>query len=593
MNELQPVALESEGASADLVLSGGRVYCSNRRTFLERDVAVVGDRIAALPEDASSVVDSETTVVDANGRVVLPGLIDAHTHVDIYLTPERAVPSLLAAGTTSMVSETSGLGVLFGSRGVETTLERTAELPLSIYLTLPPQLLVDTFEPVRADDAELDALAELLDRERVVGVGEVDWVHVVGRDSPLERLYERTRAKGETIVGHGAGCRGDRLRAFATIVDNDHEAISAEGVRQRAEQGLHVVGRCGSVRDDLDVLVEAYPDVDRASVSVSTDGIWPRDLLEGFGMSEVVRRMIESGVSPADAIDAATKNPAAHFGLAGRGVVAPGAFADLLVVENLESMTVETVVADGAVVVADGEPTVEPRTDPYPEYVYDTVSVDLEERRFTAPRSAAPADAVRAMVVDQGLVTTETTVEPAVRTDLDGERLVPAPDRDVLTATMIDRNPAVEDRGFTGFLTGFGLESGAVALTGTWDATGLVVVAADVEDALVAARRVSSMGGGFAVSRDGGVVAELAAPVAATAVDAPLEDVADGFERLRRALADGGVELERPLLTLQTLTFLGVPTLKLTASGYADVLGRSTVGLDPDSTDVPASADDR
>ncbi|WP_339103200.1 adenine deaminase C-terminal domain-containing protein [Haloterrigena salinisoli] len=588
MNELQPVALEREGATADLVVANGRVYASNRRAFLERDVAVVGDRIAALPADAASVIGPDTTVVDASDRVVLPGLVDAHTHADIQVTPERAAPSMLAGGTTSIVTETSGLGLLFGARGVETTLERTAELPVTTYLTLPPQWFVDTFEPARGDDADLEAFVDLLARERVVGVGEIDWIHVVDRESPVERLYERARETGATIVGHGAGCRGESLRAFATVVDNDHEAIDADGIRERAEHGIHVVGRCGSNRDDIDALAEAVPDVDRGSVSLSTDGVWPADLVDGVGMADVVRRAIEAGVPERDAIDAATRNPAEHFGLEGRGVVAPGAFADLLVVDDLESMAIETVVADGEVVVTDGSPDVEPRTDPYPDSVTDTISIDCDADRFTAPLEAAPDGVVRAMEVGQGLVTTETTAEPAVleSDERDGTaatdaRFGPDPDADVLTATLIDRDPATDDRAFTGFLTGYGLETGAVATSAVWETPGLATVAADTADAVVAAERVAELGGGFAVARGGEVVADLPAPVGATAADAPVEDVVADLEALETALSACGVDIEDPLLTVQTLTFVGVPTLKLTASGYADVLGRSLIGLEP------------
>ncbi len=591
MNELQPIALESEGATADLVIEDGRVYCSNRREFLERDVVVVGDRIAALLEDADSVIGSETTVVSAADQVVLPGLIDAHTHADIELILDRTVPQLLATGTTSIVTESSGLGLLFGSRGVETFLERTADCPVSTYLALPPQAFVDTFEPATGSPAELEALSDLLDRERVIGVGEIDWVHVVDRDAPIEDLYERARETDATIVGHGAGCRGESLRAFATVVDNDHEAISADGIRKRADNGIHVVGRCGSNRDDLGALIEAFPDLDPGSVSLSTDGVSPADLLEGFGMAEVVRRLIDAGIRPADAIDAATRNPADHFGLADRGLVAPGAAADLLVVDDLETMGVETVVSDGALVVADGEPTVDTRTDPYPEYVYDTVSVAIDRDRFTAPLEAAPDGTVRAMDVGRGLVTTETTTEVGIvaGADADGtgdesaRRLGPVPERDALTATLLDRDPATEDRGFTGFLTGYGLESGAVATTGTWESTGLVTVAADTDDAVVAAERVASLGGGFAVARDGEIVADLATPIAATAAELSPETFETARSGVVDALRESGVDVELPLLTVQTLTFPGVPALKLTPSGYADVLGRSVEGLEIDA----------
>ncbi|ELY57675.1 adenine deaminase C-terminal domain-containing protein [Natronolimnohabitans innermongolicus] len=592
MNELQPVALERDEATADLVVTGGSVYGSNRRAVLERDVAVVGDRIAALLDDADAVVGPETTVIDASGRYVLPGLIDAHTHADLKVTPERAVPGTLESGTTSIVTETSGLGLHFGARGVETTLERTAGSPVTTYLAVPPQPFVDTFEPPRGDADALEDCADLLERDRVIGVGEIDWIHVVGHEPPLSKLVDAAHDSGGVVVGHGAGCRGDSLRAFATVVDNDHEAIAAEGMRERAAAGVHVVGRCGSNRDDLPALAAAAPDLDPASVSLSTDGIDPDELLEGVGMADVVARAIELGIPAQDAIDAATRNPAEQFGLEGRGRIAAGAYADLLVVDDLESMGVETVVANGEVVVADGSATVAPSTDPYPDYVTEMVSIDdgVGEDRFTAPASAAPDGVVRALAVGSGLVTTETVAEPAVTTvegdavagGAAGDRLGPDPNADVLTATLLDRTPAT-DRGFTGFLTGFGLESGAVATSATWERIGLTTVAADPADAVVAARRVAELNGGFAVARDGDVVADLELPVAGVASNAPLEDVADGYEALEDALRRGGVEIDDPLVTLETLTFPGVPALKLTPSGYADVLGQQVVGLDPET----------
>ncbi|MHC3438504.1 adenine deaminase C-terminal domain-containing protein [Natrialbaceae archaeon A-gly3] len=576
MNDLQPISLGD--GHADIVVEGGRVFCSNRGEFLERDVAIVGDRIAAILEDDSDAVGPGTTVVSAAGRPVIPGLIDAHTHVDLYATTEQLCPHLLATGTTSVVTEVSGFGTTLGARGTEAYLEATADLPLSVYPTLAPQPLVDTFEPRRADGAELEALADLFDHERVVGVGEIDWIHVVGRDSPVEALYERAREAGVRIVGHGAGCRGESLQAFATIVDNDHEPITREEAVDRAEQGLHVVARCGSTRDDLAAVADplAAGDLAPGSVSLSTDGVWPTALCDGFGMAELLRRTIEAGVDPAVAIDTASRNTAEHFGLEGRGVIAPGAYADLVIVDDLESMAVETVLADGKVVVENGSPVIDPPTVSYPEFVFDTIDVSTDRERFTVPQSVAPGSEVRAMEVGQGLLTLETTVEPALEED----RFVPAPERDVLTATVIDRDPETPDRGFTGFLTGYGLEAGAVATTNSWEIPGLVTIAADPDDAALAARRVADNGGGWAIVRDGEVLTELPMPVAAFATQEPVPSVAAGFEDLEVTLHELGVSVERPLLTAQTLTFPGVPALKLAVTGYADVLGREVVGLE-------------
>ena len=583
MNELQPVARGSD--PADVVVRDGRVYAGG--SFRDRDVAIRGDRIAALLDDSTPVVGPETTVLDASNRLVLPGLIDAHEHADVHLSIERKATALLETGTTSVVSESSGLGTAFGVRGVETLLDVTADHPLSVFLSVPPQLLYDTFEPTRADEAEATALEELLTHERIVAVGEVDWIHVVGRDSPAERLFDRAERENVRVVGHGAGCSGDRLRAYATVVDNDHEAIATDGVLERAANGIHVVGRCGSIRDDLDALTAALIDpespLDPTDVSLSTDGVWPEDLLDGFGMAEVVRRTIEAGVDPGVAIDAASKNPARHFGLPGRGVIEPGAYADLLVVPDLETMGVECVVADGDVVVADGESRLSVPDVTYPEFVSGTIDLDVRPDHFVVAESDALDGPVRAMAVGEGLLTTETMVEP----DRETGNLGPAPERDVLTVTIFDRTGALdgqrerpESNPFTGFLTGFGLETGAVSTTVAWEVPAVVTVAADTSDAVVATERIDSMGGGFAVAREGELVTELPYAVGGAAADLAVETVANGFAGLREALRSAGVTDERPLLTLQTLTFPGVPVLKLSPSGYADLSTRSIVGLD-------------
>ena len=572
MNSQQAVALEER--PADLVVTGGRVYLSGRGAFLERDVVVVGNRIASIVDDASDVVEAETTVVDASGRVVLPGLIDAHTHVDTTVTMENWAPGLLETGTTAVVTEVSGLGPRFGAHGVDVLLEATESMPLTAYLCLPPQRLVDTFEPAAGDEAELEALGALLDHPRVVGVGEIDWIHVVGREPPLADLLDRTRNAGGVVVGHGAGCRGENLGAFATVVDNDHEAIAADGVLERATNGLHVVARCGSNRDDLDAVVDVFDDLGPSNVSLSTDGLAPGAVLDGFGMTTVLERTVEKGVDPATAVELATANPARHFGLTDRGVIAPRAIADLVIVDSMANLTVETVVADGDVVVTDGAADFEPPAVDYPEPIRDSVAVECATDRFTAPVADAPGGTVRSMAVDRGFITTETTVEPAV----DGDRFGPAPEGDALTLTALDRRPD-STRGFTGFLTGYGLEAGAFATTGTWEPPVTLTVAAHTEDAVVATDHLAAIGGGMVVARDGEVIAAFPMPIGGAAAQCSLQAADERIRSIGRAVRRCGCDDRMPLLSIQTATFLGVPALKITSSGYADVMNGRLVGL--------------
>ncbi|NEU56256.1 adenine deaminase C-terminal domain-containing protein [Halorussus sp. MSC15.2] len=600
MNDLQSVALGE--ADADLVVTGGRVCLPEMGEFQSRDVVVVDDRVAALPEDASPVVGEDTRVVTAGNRVVAPGFVDAHTHLDLHQTFENAYHYAIEGGTTTVVSEVTGYGPAFGAEGVEQFLAATSYLPVRVRAVVPPQPLLDTFEPRRADDEDAEALADLLADDRVVGVGETDWIHAVGRDTPAELLYQRADAEGKTVSGHAAGCSGEKFAAFATIIDDDHEAISGEDVVTRVENGVHAIGRYGSIRDDMAAIGDAYAEVPTAELSLSSDGMWPRELIDEGYMDAVVRRAIEEGVDPADAIRMATLNPARHFGLDDEGVgsLSPGSVADIVLIDDLDEVNVTTVVSGGEVVYNKGESTVAPRNHEYPDRFYDSVNVSPDPEQFRVPADAASggdegaSGEVRAIECQRGLLSGETTVSPPV----EGDELVADPDADVLKATLLDRHPRgdVAERrsdgssesadsggagGFTGFLTGFGLDAGAVATSVVWETPGVLAVGANDADMRTAVGHVAETGGGWAVVEDGDVVAELPTRVAGVCADLEVEETAKLYDAVDSALRRLGADGDRPMLTLQTLAFAGVPSLKLSFSGYADILNRRVVGLTP------------
>lgn len=589
---LQAVALGD--APADLVVTGGRVLLPDGR-IRDRDVAVVGDRVAATPADAAAVVGEDTTVVDATDRTVIPGLVDAHDHVDIHVPIERRYHHRLARGTTAVVTETQAVASGVGPAGVEHLLAATESLPLSVFVTLPPQGFVDTFEDAGWTEDDRDRLREFLDRDRVVGVGETDWIHVVGRDAPeLRAFYDRAREAGGRVVAHGAGCRGEKLAALAALADDDHEPTSAAGVEERLANGLHVVGRRGSIRDDLDAVAGA--DRPRGDVSLCTDGTWPQD---DAGMDDVVRTAIDRGIDPVEAVEMATRAPADHFGLDDRGRIAPGYRADLAVLSDLESVAVETVLAGGEVVVRDGDPLVGERPYDYPAEVRKSVAVDLAADALAVSPASARDGRVRAIAADEGLVTRETTVEPPV----EGGNLVADPEADLLKVALFDRRPG-HDRGFVGFATGLGLERGAVATSITWEQPAVLAVGVSDEAIRRAIARLEAIDGGWVVVDDDPdrpergpvLLSALSASVAGVMADRSREAVAAGYADVERALVELGGDPDPgfprasegspgPLLALQTLSFPGVPVLKLSFSGYAHLHDRRIVGLDPGDGD--------
>lgn len=576
MNEVQSVTLGRRPAA--VVVRGGRVVSPTTRTTTRRDVAVVDGRIAGLFDDAEPVIGSETKIVDASGAVVTPGLIDAHTHLDLHQTVETSYHRMLAGGATSAVSEVAAFGPSFGAEGVRAFLNATADIPLRVFATVPPQPVFDTFESPWADEEERAALRSLLDRERVVGVGETAWPRIVGRETPAEMLYEAAHDRGKVVTGHGAGCRGDRLQAFATAVDDDHEAISGDGVRERVDAGIHVVGRYGTIRDDMGAIVDAYPDLDPSELSLSTDGMWPRELVDEGYMDAVLRRAVEGGIDPVDAVVMATVTPARHFGLQELGTLRAGTPADLTIFDDLQSLDVEATMIEGELVYEGGAPG-KPKapTYSYPDRLTDAVHVDVSLSDLAVPADAGEDGAVLAIEYGGGLMTGRDIVEPPVR---DGTFEADPPT--LAKVALFDRHLDRDGRGFVGFLTGFGLESGAIATSVTWETSGVVAVGANDRDMVDAIAVLEGMGGGWAVVDDGTVLATHPTPVGATCSRRPVEETAERYDAIETAIRERGVDADRPMLGIQTLSFFGVPVLKLGFDGYADIRAGETVGLAPE-----------
>ena len=572
MNSLQAVALGE--TTADLVVSDGEVLIPETGELQSRDIAIKNGRVAALPDDATPVIGENTRVLDATEKVVTPGFINAHVHIDSFQPFEQTYHYALAGGTTAVVTETSEFGSSFGAAGVHYLLDATAELPVSVFATVPPQQLFDLFDAQRADEAAEDELIELLTLERVVGIGETPWVQVVGRDSPAEAVYERARREGKRISGHGTGCSGENLVAFASVVTDDHEALTDEQMGERLENGIHVIGRYGSFRDDIGALADTYERVGSRELSLSTDWIWPGDIVREGYMDAVVRRTIEAGVTPADAVRMATLNPARHFGLDGRGSLTPGHIADIVLLDDLQTVAVDTVISGGEVVVRDGEPLVGPRPYEYPASFRNSVTIDADGA-FEVPETVATDGAVRAIEYEQGPLSSETTVEPRV----ENGTLVAAPERDVLKITLLDRQPGSDTTGFTGFITGLGMTEGAVATTHTWQQPGLIVVGANDDAMRTAVNEVAGMNGGWAVVGADSLQAMFPTPIGARCADREVTETAEAFGEITTAVHELGATTGSPMLALQSLSFTGVPSLRMSVSGYANALTRETVGL--------------
>jgi adenine deaminase len=537
---------------ADVVVRGGRVLSVFTREWLEVDIAVADGWIAGLGD-----YDGRE-VVDASGRYVVPGFIDAHMHLEsTKLLPDEFARLVLPLGTTAVVLDPHELANVLGTDGVHWLLDACDGLPLDFYFMASSSIPASVFESPRRPLLSGD-LESLLRRRRVLGLAEMmNFPGVVNAD-PAE-LQKLELAEGVHVDGHAPGLLGRSLNAYAAAgIRSDHEALTPEEGRERLRNGMWLLIREASMARNLQALLPLVHEFGTNRIAFCTDDRDPEDIAENGHINGMVREAVAAGVAPEDAIVLATINPATWHRLWHLGAIAPGYQADLLLLPDLESFEPQVTLKSGRLVDEIPEPDV-------PEWVKHSV----RNRPVTAADFRVPWEGGKARVIglvpDQ-VVTELLTEEPATG---DGTAVADA-ERDLAKIAVIERHLGTGRIGL-GFVRGSGLQRGALASTVAHDAHNIVVVGMDDDDMTRAVERLGQIGGGIVVVDDGEITAELPLPVAGLLADAPLADVI----RLSLACNDAARGLgwsgATPFLTLSFLGLSVIPSLKITDRGLVDV----------------------
>src|SRR4051794_17825968 len=544
---------------ADLVVRGGRVVDVLSQRVRPADVAIVGDRIAAVGDGLAG-----REVVEAAGRYGAPGLIDAHVHIESSMVaPARFADAVLPHGTTTIVSDPHEIANVLGVAGVEWMLAASDGLDLSV-LTMAPACVPAS--PLETAGARLDAsdLMGLLEAHpRVLGLAEMmNYPGVLAADPRELAKLAAFAAAGALVDGHAPGLVGADLQAYlAAGVVSDHECLTADEAREKVAHGMTVFLReATNARNLLDVLPAVTPGNARRFAFCTDDRV-PGELLDDGSIDALVRMAIGAGLDPLTAITMATLNAAEHYGLRDRGAVAPGRRADLVLFDDLQDVRPSLVVAGGRVVAHDGERL--GGGEAAPGGLPATMNVAWREDL----RLARGGDRVRAIgLVEDQLITTSAVATLAGT----GTHAAPQPEADLLRLSVIERHHATGNVG-AGFVTGFGLRAGALASSVAHDSHNIVVAAADDGDALVAARAAAELGGGLVVAAGGAVRATVPLPLAGLMADRPPRAVADELARAEAVARELGCRVAAPFMALSFLALPVIPSLKLTDRGLVDV----------------------
>jgi adenine deaminase len=535
---------------ADLVIRGARVLSVFTREWLETDVAIADGWIAGLGR-----YDGRETI-EAAGKYLVPGFVDAHMHLESSkLLVDEFARLVLPFGTTAVVADPHEIANVLGTDGVHWLLDATAQLPLDVYFMASSCVPASQFESPRRhlSPGDLDAL---LRRRRVIGLAEMmNFPGVIaGLDTELAKLE-----LAEHVDGHAPGVLGNALQAYAAAgIRSDHEAYTADEGRERLRAGMWLLIREGSAARNLRALLPLLAEYGPGRIAFCTDDREPEHIAEDGHINSMVRDAVALGTPPEDALVCATLNPCLWHGLAHLGAVAPGYHADLLLLPDLDSFVPDTVLKRGAQVADIPHAEV-------PDWVRHTVRIGaFGPEMFRIPWNGGSA---RVIGIVPGQIVTDALVdEPGAYA---GEATASA-ERDLAKIAVVERHLGTGRVGL-GFVRGFGLERGAIASSVAHDAHNVVVVGMNDASMAAAVRRLANRGGGIVVVDGAEVVAELPLPVAGLLSDAPLADVLAASHRVIDAVRNLGCELEAPFQHLAFLALSVIPSLKLTDHGLVDV----------------------
>lgn len=543
-------------APADLVLRGGQVFDLISGELRAGDVAICGGVIVGVFDSYEG-----REVVDVTGKILVPGFIDTHLHIESSLvTPYEFDRCVTPHGVTTAICDPHEIANVAGLTGIGYFLEASAHTVMDIRVQLSscvPSTHMETTGAV----LEAADIAPLMDHPRVIGLAEfMNYPGVLMKDPGCLAKLEAFR--GRHIDGHAPLLSGRDLNGYiAAGIRTEHEATSAPEALEKLRKGMRVLIREGSVSKDLHALAPILTERHAPYLCLCTDDRNPLDIAEHGHLDYMIRTAIALGCPPLAVYRAASLSAAEAFGLKDRGLIAPGKRADIVVLADLAACRPEMVFT-GGVRATDAAFAARKVIPPVARHSVKAPPIAASDFRTGGNRIDTPVIGI----LPGKIITEHLTYDIAPQ---DGDK---RPDiaRDLVKIAVIERHGKNGNRA-TGFVKGFGLQRGAIASTVCHDHHNIAVVGADYADMALAATRLSEIEGGFVVVEGGKVLAELALPVAGLMSLEPFEVVRDHLIALRAAAKSLGVVLEEPFLQLAFLALPVIPHLKITDHGMVDV----------------------
>nr|WP_296170922.1 adenine deaminase [uncultured Ruminococcus sp.] len=547
------IAVAAGREKADLVLKNAKYLNVFSNEFLSGDIAVANGLIAGVGK-----YDGKTEI-DVSGKLVLPGFIDAHIHLESSMvTPAEFAKAVVAHGTTTVITDPHEITNVMGIDGVEYMIQASQNLPIDVHFMMPSCVPATEIDE---SGAELDCkdIDLYLDNKKVLGLAEMmNYVGVINGDKNVLSKIVTSQAHHKKIDGHAPELSGNDLNAYiAAGVYSDHECSTFENALEKLRKGQFIMIREGTAAHNLKALMPLLTQQYYARCMFATDDKHPSDLLYGGHIDYIVKQALKNGAAPIVALKTATHHAARYFLLNNKGAIASGYLADIVVVDNLEDFNVETVFKCGKLVF-DGEvkdfsaPTVDEKL---AEKCFDTFHLDsVTPSSFKVEGKLGLIGLVGGELLTRNLGTADK---------IDVEN-------DILKIACIERHKGTNHIG-VGYVKGYSLKSGAVATSVAHDSHNIITVGCNDDDIAVAVNAIKDSKGGIAVVENGKIKALLELPIAGLMSDEPLTTVNEKLENAKLSAYELGADKSiDPFMTLSFLSLPVIPSLRITTKGVFD-----------------------
>jgi adenine deaminase len=541
---------------ADIVLKGGRFFDLVTGELVQSDIAISGDTIVGTCGGYNG-----KTEIDISGRIVVPGFIDTHLHIESSLvTPHEFDRCVLPYGVTTVICDPHEIANVLGEEGIRYFLDSAEQTIMDIRVQLSSCVPATHLETSGAD-LPIEKLLPFRDHEKVIGLAEfMNFPGVIHKDPVC--MAKLAAFQGDHIDGHAPLLSGNDLNGYlAAGIRTEHECTSAEEALEKIRKGMHILVREGSVSKDLHALMSIITERLSPHLALCTDDRNPLDIAEQGHLDYMIRTAIKNGVEPLAIYRAASISAARAFGLRDRGLVAPGWRADLVLLDSLENCKAEMVFSAGRKVTS---ALFETRKPVAPVGLDSVKARTVNAAHFGVPVADGETPVIGVM---PGKIITE---HRRYRLPVKGNQTAVDLDNDIIKVAVIERHGKNGNHA-NGFVQGFGLKKGAIASTVGHDSHNICVVGVSEDDMAMAANRLGEIKGGFVVVEDGKVTGEIPLPLAGLMSLEPYETVRDTLHDLRKAAYALGTTLEEPFLQVAFLPLPVIPHLKISDMGMVDV----------------------